>query len=84
MTLKWRDTRMLVFHLDDFWPFVARFGFSYQKNRNKHCNVQMETLTKNQNEQQKAKTSNQKHLPVLVFEIEQATRISLYKLTQLL
>ena len=30
----------------------------------------METSTKNQNEQQKAKTSNQRHLPVLVFEEE--------------
>ena len=30
----------------------------------------METSTKNQNEQQKAITSNKRHLPVLVFEIE--------------
>ena len=30
----------------------------------------MEISTKKQNEQQKAKTSNQRHLPVLVFEIE--------------
>ena len=30
----------------------------------------METSTKNQNEQQNAKTSNQAHLPVLVFEME--------------
>ena len=30
----------------------------------------METSTKNQNQQQKAKTNNQRHLPVLVFEIE--------------
>ena len=30
----------------------------------------MQTSSKNQNEQQKAKTSNQRHLPVLAFEIE--------------
>ena len=47
-----------------FWFFVPT------KNQNKQCNVQMETSTKSQNEQQKAKASNQRHLPVLVFEIQ--------------
>ena len=50
------------FHLDffccSFWFFVPK------KNQNEQCNVQMETSTK------KPKTSNQRYLPVLVFEIE--------------
>ena len=47
-----------------FWIFVPT------KSHNEHCDAQMETSTKNQNEQQKAITSNKRHLPVLVFEIE--------------
>ena len=47
-----------------FWFFVPT------KSHNEQCDAQMETSTKNQNEQQKAITSNKRHLPVLVFEIE--------------
>ena len=34
----------------------------------------METSTKNENKQQKSKTSNQRHLPVLVFEIDSISK----------
>ena len=48
-----------------FWFFVPT------KTHNEQCNTQMKTSTKNQYEQQKAITSNNKrHLPVLFFEIE--------------
>ena len=47
-----------------FWFFVPT------KSHNEHCDAQMETSTKTQNEQQEAITSNKRHLPVLVFEIE--------------
>ena len=40
------------------------------KYEKEQCNVQTETSTKTQNEQRKAKMSNPKHLPVLVFGIE--------------
>ena len=47
------------------------FGlFCPTENQNEQSNVQMETSTKNQKEQQKAIASNQRHLPVLVFKIE--------------
>ena len=56
------------FHLD-FGILFLRFSCSFwffvpTKNQNEQCNVQMETFTK------KNKTSNQRHLPVLVLEIE--------------
>ena len=58
------------FHLD-FFAFCCSFWFfEPTKSHNKQCDAQMETSTKNQNEQQKAATSNKSHLPVLVFEIE--------------
>ena len=47
-----------------FWFFVPT------KSHNEQCDAQMETSTKDQNMQQKAITSNKRHLPVLVFEIE--------------
>ena len=48
------------------------FGHFFRSNKshNEQCDAQMETSTKSQNEQQKAITSNKKHLLVLVFEIE--------------
>ena len=58
------------FHLD-FFAFCCSFWlFVPTKSHNEQCDAQMETSTKNQNEQQKTKTSNKRHLPVLVFEIE--------------
>ena len=47
------------FHLDFFLPFVVRFGFAYQQT----------AKTSNANFKQKSKTSNQRHLLVLVFEM---------------
>ena len=45
------------FPLDFFLPSVARFWiFVPTKNQNEHCNVQMETSAKSQNEQPKAFT----------------------------
>ena len=71
---KWNNFMVLVISLVSIWTFlsfVARFGLSYQqKTKTSNVMFQMETSTKKQNEQRKAKTSNQRHLPVLVFEIE--------------
>ena len=54
-----------------FFAFCCAFWFFVPtKSHNEQCDVQMETSTKKQNEQQKAITSNKRHLPVLVFEIE--------------
>ena len=47
-----------------FMPLVARFGFSYQQ-RTKTSHAMFKWKHR-----QKAKARNQKHLPVLVFEIE--------------
>ena len=66
----------LVFEISlvSIWTFFAfRCSFWFfvpTKSHNEQCDAQMETSTKNQNEQQKAITSNKRHLPVLVFEIE--------------
>ena len=63
-----------MFSLVSIWTFFAfRCSFWFfvpTKSHNEQCDAQMETTTKNQNEQQKAITSNKRHLPVLVFEIE--------------
>ena len=65
---------MKVLSLVSIWTFFAfRCSFWFfvpTKSHNEQCDAQMETSTKNQNEQQKAITSNKRHLPVLVFEIE--------------
>ena len=54
-----------------FLPFIARFGFSYQqKVTTSNAMLKWKHPQKNQNEQQKAITSNKRHLPVLIFEIE--------------
>ena len=58
------------FHLDFFVFCCSFWSFVPTKNQKEQCDVQIGTSTKNQNEQLKAKTSNQRHLPVLVFEIE--------------
>ena len=58
------------FHLDIFAFRCSFWFFVPTKSHNEQCDAQMETSTKNQNEQQKAITSNKRHLPVLVFEIE--------------
>ena len=64
----------LCLSLVSIWTFFAfRCSFWFfvpTKSHNEQCDAQMETSTKNQNEQQKAITSNKRHLPVLVFEIE--------------
>ena len=58
------------FHLD-FVAFCCSFWFFVlTKSHNEQCNAEMETSTKNQNEQQKAIKSNKRHLPVLVFGVE--------------
>ena len=55
----------------DFYAFCCSFWFFVPtKDQNEQCDVQMEASTKIQNEQQKAKMSNQRWLPVLVFEVE--------------
>ena len=58
------------FHLDIFAFCCSLWFFVPTKSHNEQCDAQLEISTKNQNEQQKAITSNKKHLPVLVFEIE--------------
>ena len=64
------------FHLDIFLPFVARFDFSYQqKATTSNAMLKWKHPQKNQNKQQKAITSNNRHSPVLVFEKqEEATK----------
>ena len=51
-------------------PSVARFGFCTKKKPKRAMQFSNGNTYKNQSEQQKAKTSNRRHLPVLVFEIE--------------
>ena len=58
------------FHLDIFAFCCSFWFFVPTKSHNEQCDAQMETYTKNQNEQQKAIMSNKRHLPVLVFETE--------------
>ena len=55
------------FHLD-FFAFCGSFGFSYQKKaKTSNAMFKWKHIQKNQNEHQKAKTSNQRHLPVSIF-----------------
>ena len=58
------------FHLDLFTFCCSFWFFVPTKSHNKQWDAQMETSTKNENEQQKAITSNKRHLPILGFEIE--------------
>ena len=65
------STQLSLVSIWTFFAFRCSFWFFVPtKSHNEQCDAQMETSTKNQNEQQKAITSNKRHLPVLVFEIE--------------
>ena len=76
LTMKIKCLKKIIIRISlvSIWTFFAfRCSFWFfvpTKSHNEQCDAQMETSTKNQNEQQKAITSNKRHLPVLVFEIE--------------
>ena len=58
------------FHLDIFCLSLLVLVFRTNKKPQRAIRCSNGNIHKNQNEQQKAITSNKRHLPVLVFEIE--------------
>ena len=65
-----QQTMLSLVSIWTFFYLLLVSVFRTNKSHNEQCDAQMKTSTKNQNEQQKAITSNKRHLPVLVFEIE--------------